>query len=129
LDQWISWDRRCRLPHFVKLAQRVTSHRDAIIASIEHRLSNALVEAMKTKIRLIVRMAFGFHSAEAIIALAISPAADTDPRSATDYTNALMDQSREPQNNGGETAAGYSTSDRGAAGVTPRAAVGPDRLP
>jgi transposase len=71
LDRWISWARRCRLPQFVKLAQRITRHRDAIVAAIEHRLSNALVESMNTKIRLIVRIAFGFHSAEAIIALAM----------------------------------------------------------
>ncbi len=71
LDRWISWARRCRLPQFVKLAQRVVRHRDEIIASIEHGLSNALVESMNTKIRLIVRMAFGFHSAQAIIALAM----------------------------------------------------------
>jgi transposase len=71
LDRWVSWARRCRLPQFVALAQRVMRHRDEIIASIEHRLSNALVESMNTKIRLIVRTAFGFHSAEAIIALAM----------------------------------------------------------
>jgi len=71
LDRWISWARRCRLPQFVALAQRVVRNRDAIVASIEHRLSNALVESMNTKIRLIVRRAFGFHSAEAIIALAM----------------------------------------------------------
>ncbi len=71
LDRWISWARRCRLPQFVKLAHRVVRHRDAIVAAINHRLSNALIESMNTKIRLIVRMAFGFHSAEAIIALAM----------------------------------------------------------
>lgn len=71
LDRWISWARRCRLPQFVKLAQRVVRHRQEIVAAIEHRLSNALVESMNTKIRLIVRTAFGFHSAEAIIALAM----------------------------------------------------------
>jgi transposase len=71
LDRWISWARRCRLPQFVKLAQRVVRNRDAIVASIEHGLSNALVESVNTKIRLIVRMAFGFHSADAIAALAM----------------------------------------------------------
>jgi transposase len=71
LDRWISWARRCRLPAFIKLQQRIVRHRDAIVASIEHSLSNALVESMNTKIRLIVRIAFGFHSAEAIIALAM----------------------------------------------------------
>jgi transposase len=61
LDRWISWARRCRLPAFVKLARRIVRHRDAIVASIEHGLSNAIVESMNTKIRLIVRVAFGFH--------------------------------------------------------------------
>jgi transposase len=71
LDRWISWARRCRLPSFVKLQQRIVRHKDSIVAAIEHGLSNALVESMNTKIRLIIRMAFGFHSADAIIALAM----------------------------------------------------------
>jgi transposase len=71
LDRWISWARRCRLPSFVKLQQRIVRHRDAIVASIEHGMSNALVESVNTKIRLITRMAFGFHSADAIAALAM----------------------------------------------------------
>lgn len=34
-----------------------------------HSLSNARVEAVNTKIRLLTRIAFGFHSARALIAL------------------------------------------------------------
>jgi transposase len=71
LDRWISWARRCRLPQFVKLARSVTRDRDAIVATITHRLSNALIESTNTKIRLIIRRGFGFHSANAIIALAM----------------------------------------------------------
>lgn len=71
LDRWISWARRCRLPQFVKLAASITRNRDLIIAAIENRLSNALIESMNTKIRLIIRRGFGFHSAPAIIALAM----------------------------------------------------------
>ena len=59
----------------------VTRHRDAILASIEHGLSNARIESVNTKIRLITRIAFGFHSAEALIALAMLTSADTDPHS------------------------------------------------
>lgn len=70
LDRWISWARRCRLPAFVDLARRIVRHYDTIVASITHRLSNALVESTKTKIKLIIRTGFGFHSTEAIIALA-----------------------------------------------------------
>ena len=38
---------------------------------LEHELSNALVESTNTKIRLLTRVAFGFKSPEALIALAM----------------------------------------------------------
>jgi transposase len=71
LDRWLSWARRCRIPAFVELAQRIVKHRVAIDATLEHRLSNGLVESTNTKIRLLTRMAFGFKSPEAMIALAM----------------------------------------------------------
>lgn len=71
LDRWISWARRCRLPQFVKLARSITRDRDAITAAITNRLSNALIESTNTKIRLIIRRGFGFHTPTAIIALAM----------------------------------------------------------
>ena len=71
LDRWLSWARRCRIPAFVELAQRIAKHRDAIDATLEHRLSNGLVESTNTKIRLLTRIAFGFKSPEAMIALAM----------------------------------------------------------
>ena len=71
LDRWISWARRCRIPAFVKLQKSVTRHRDRILAAIEHDLSNGLIESTNTKIRLITRIAYGFKSADALIALAI----------------------------------------------------------
>lgn len=40
LDRWLAWARRCRIPAFVDLAARIARHRDAIDASLEHRLSN-----------------------------------------------------------------------------------------
>ncbi len=71
LDHWLGWARRCRIPSFVDLAKRITKHRDAIEATLEHRLSNGLVESTNTKLRLLTRMAFGFKSPEAMIALAM----------------------------------------------------------
>ena len=43
----------------------------AILAAIEHGLSNGRVESMNTKIRLITRIAFGFKSPDALITLAM----------------------------------------------------------
>jgi len=71
LDRWISWARRCRIPAFVKLQKGIVKHRARILAAIEHNLSNGLIESTNTKIRLITRIAFGFKSVEALIALAM----------------------------------------------------------
>jgi len=71
LDSWLGWARRCRIPSFVELSRRITRHREAIDATLDHRLSNGLVESTNTKIRLLTRIAFGFKSPEAMIALAM----------------------------------------------------------
>ena len=71
LDSWLSWAQRCRIPSFVVLGRRISKHREAIDATLDHRLSNGLVESTNTKIRLLTRMAFGFKSPEAMIALAM----------------------------------------------------------
>ena len=71
LDRWCSWAQRSRIPSFVELSRMITRHRQAIDAALEHRLSNALVESVNTKIRLITRIAFGFHDPAALIALAL----------------------------------------------------------
>ena len=79
LDEWISWARRCHLRPFVKLAHTITEQRDGIVAAIRHGLSNARVEAINTQIRLIARRAFGFHSPQALISLAMLKLADLCP--------------------------------------------------
>lgn len=71
LDAWLAWARRCRLEPFVKLAKTITEQRTGIVAAIEHGLSNARIEQANTRIRLITRRAFGFHSPDALIALAM----------------------------------------------------------
>jgi transposase len=71
LEAWIGWARRCRIPAFVELQKRITKHKASILAAIEHGLSNGRIESVNTKIRLITRVAFGFRSPEALIALAM----------------------------------------------------------
>jgi transposase len=55
----------------VKLAKTITDQKTGILAAINNGLSNARVEAINTQIRLITRRAFGFHTPEALIALAM----------------------------------------------------------
>jgi transposase len=71
LDKWLSWARRSQLPSFVKLAKRIARHRHAIDANLEHGLSQGLIESTNTKIRLLTRIAFGFHGPQPLIALAL----------------------------------------------------------
>ena len=71
LEKWIGWARRCRIEAFVKLQRTIVKHRHAILAAIEHGLSNGRIESVNTKVRLITRIAFGFRSPEALIALAM----------------------------------------------------------
>ena len=71
LDRWLSWAARCRIPEFTRLARKIKQHRATIDATLEHGLSNALIESTNTKIRLITRTAYGFANPEALIALAI----------------------------------------------------------
>jgi transposase len=71
LEQWLQWARRCQIPVFVKLASRVQSVREGIEATLDHGLSNGLIESTNTKIRLLTRIAFGFKSPQALIALAM----------------------------------------------------------
>jgi transposase len=71
LDAWLGWARRCRITSFVKLAKTITANRAGIVATLTHRLSNARIEAINTTLRLITRRAYGFHSANALIALAM----------------------------------------------------------
>jgi len=71
LDAWLAWARRCRIPSFVKLAKTIKDHHDGILATLTHRLSNARIEAINTTLRLICRRAYGFHSPDALIALAM----------------------------------------------------------
>jgi transposase len=71
LDRWLAWAARCRIPEFTTLGRRIRNHLPAIRATIEHGLSNGLIESANTKIRLLTRIAFGFHNPHALIALAM----------------------------------------------------------
>jgi len=71
LAHWLAWTARCQIPAFVKLGAKVRRHRVAIEASLRSGTSNALVESTNTKIRVLTRVAFGFRSPEALIAMAM----------------------------------------------------------
>jgi len=69
LTHWIQWARRSRLKPFVKLQRSIIQHRSAILDAIRYGRTNARVESVNTRIRLLTRIAFGFHSATPLIGL------------------------------------------------------------
>jgi transposase len=69
LDAWLAWATRSRLKPFVRLARTLREHRDGILAAIRLGLSNGRLEGLNSKIRLISHRAFGFHSADPLMAL------------------------------------------------------------
>jgi len=71
LEAWLKWARRSRLEPFRKLARRITQQRARVEAAFTNNLSNARVEQINTQIRLIIRRGFGYHSPDAVIALAM----------------------------------------------------------
>ncbi|HEY2672733.1 MAG TPA: ISL3 family transposase [Rugosimonospora sp.] len=69
IDRWISKASRSRLAPFVKAAKTIRKHRDGILAAIRLKINNGRAEALNNVVRLIIRRAFGFHSAQAALAL------------------------------------------------------------
>lgn len=69
LDRLISRCSRSRLASFVRLGRTIRKHRDGILAAVRLGLTNARHEALNNKVRLITRRAYGFHSAQAALAL------------------------------------------------------------
>jgi transposase len=69
LDAWLAWASRSRLKPFVKLARRIRQHKPGVLAAVELNLSNGRLEALNSKVRLISHRAYGFHPANALIAM------------------------------------------------------------
>ncbi len=53
----------------MKLARTIRKHKAGVLAAIELELSNGRLEGLNNKIRLLSHRAYGFHSADALIAM------------------------------------------------------------
>ena len=69
LDAWLAWASRSKLEPFVRLARTLRRYRDGILAAMTLRLTNARLEGLHSKVRLLSHRSFGFHSAAPLIAL------------------------------------------------------------
>ena len=69
IDRLLARLSRCRLAPFIRLGRTIRKHRQGILSARRLGLSNARAEALNNKVKLIVRRAYGFHSARAALAL------------------------------------------------------------
>lgn len=69
MENWLSWASRSKLKPFVKLARTIRKHKEGILAYIDERYTNGIVEGFNNRLRAIARRAFGFHSPKALIAM------------------------------------------------------------
>lgn len=69
LLKWCDWACRSRLPAFVKVSRTIREFLDEIVAYVRWRVTNGPTEGLNNKARLATRQAYGFHSAEALLAM------------------------------------------------------------
>jgi transposase len=69
LNAWLAWASRSKLKPFVKLARTIRHYRDGILAAIRLGLSNARLEGLNSKVRLISHRSYGFHGPDPLISL------------------------------------------------------------
>lgn len=69
LDDWMKWAQRCRIEEFVELRKKIKRHKPAILASIKYGLTNARTEAINNKIKVTIRMGYGFRNIDNLIAV------------------------------------------------------------
>lgn len=69
LDSWLASACRSGVAVIRGLSKKVRRHKEAIVRSVELGISNARVEAINNKIKLTVRMGYGFRNIDNLIAL------------------------------------------------------------
>jgi transposase len=69
IDRLLSRLARSRLEPFVRLGKTIRKHRAGILAAVRLGINQGRTEALNNKVRLIVRRAYGFHTAQAALAL------------------------------------------------------------
>ena len=69
LDAWIKRTQRCRIESFVELQRKIARHKEHILNAIRFKASNARIEATNNKIKLLIRVAYGFRNIDSMISL------------------------------------------------------------
>ena len=79
LGRWLLWMRRCKVPEFEKLAEKITRNKKYILATLKYGLSTGKLEATNNIIGSIIRRSFGFRNVDNLIALIFIRTSDSLP--------------------------------------------------
>lgn len=63
-QRWYNWAIRCRLEPVKKVARSFKSHLDNILTYFDHRLTNAALEGLNSKIQGLIKKACGYRNRE-----------------------------------------------------------------
>lgn len=69
LKHWVFWASHSRIPEITELAKKIRRRRPDILRTIRLGYSNARLEAFNNRIKVTIRMAYGFHHVNNLIAL------------------------------------------------------------
>ena len=69
LKEWIAEAKASGLAAFAKLAGTLEKHFEGVVAYVKWNLTNGRVEGLNNKVRVLARRSYGFHSAEAALAM------------------------------------------------------------
>lgn len=71
LDGWIESARNCGIGEFEKLCRSIETYRVLIENTLAHNVTNARTEANNTHLRALTKRAYGYHTPEALIGVAM----------------------------------------------------------
>ena len=71
LNAWLERADESAIKPLKKVAAAIRTNLEGIYSALLHGLSNARLESANNKLRLLTRMAYGFHSHKPLIALAM----------------------------------------------------------
>jgi len=71
LSEWAHMAKRSRIAPFKAVAETIEKNMAGIQCALLYQLSNARLESLNTKLKLLTRMAYGFHTPRPLIALAM----------------------------------------------------------
>ena len=80
LEKWLHDAAYCRIEQVVAVEKKVRRRKEDVLAAVELGASNARVEAINNKIKVTVRMSYGFRNVDNMIGLLMLRCSDVKPQ-------------------------------------------------